>query len=85
LIGINIFLVYCGLMLFLGFGLRPLLEETGLDRQVSHYFLVAQEKSSAKLMEKHAVRIDRKRGIDKYRRCRGKHSGLPKNWLVFSS
>jgi len=30
LIGINIFLVYCGLMLFLGFGLRPLLEKTGL-------------------------------------------------------
>ena len=80
LIGINIFLVYCGLMLFLGFGLRPLLEKTGLYRQVSHYFLVAQEKSSAKFMEKRAVRIDRKRRDDKYRRRRVKHPGLPKNW-----
>jgi len=66
------------LMLFLGFGLRPLLEKTGLYRQVSHYFLVAQEKSSAKFMEKRAVRIDRKRRDDKYCRRRVKHPGLKK-------
>ncbi len=80
LIGIDVFLVYCGLMLFLGIGLRPLLEKTGLYRQVSHYLLVAQQKSSAKFMEKRAAKIDRKRRDDKHRRRRVKHPGLPKNW-----
>lgn len=60
LLGFNVFLTYCALMLFLGLGSRPLLEKTGLYRLVSHYLLVAQDKSSAKFMEKRAAEIDRK-------------------------
>ena len=80
LLGINVFLAYCGLLLFLGLGLRPLLEKTGLYRLVSHYLLVVQEKSSAKFMEKRAAEIDRKQRDAKYRGRRVKHPGLPKNW-----
>lgn len=80
LLGINFLLVYCALMLFLGLGLRLLLEKTGLYRLVSHYLLVVQEKSSAKFIEKRAAEIDRKQRDDKYRRRHVKHQGLPKNW-----
>ena len=80
LLGFDVFLAYCALLLFLGLGLRPLLEKTGLYRRVSHYLLVAQEKSSAKFMEKRAAAIDRKQRDDKHRRRRVKHPDLPKNW-----
>ena len=79
-LGLDVFLAYCALMLFLGIGLRPLLEKTGLYRQVTHYLLVVQEKTSARFMAKHVAEIERNQRDDKHRRRRLKHPDLPKNW-----
>ena len=80
LLGRDVFVAHVFLMLFLGFGLRPLLEKTGLYRLVSHYLLVIRDKSSEKFMAKRVEEIERKQRDEKFRRRRLKHPDLPKNW-----
>ena len=80
LLGFDVLLAYCALLLFLGVGLRPLLEKTGLYRLVTHYLLVVQEKSSARFVARRVAEIERKQRDDKHRRRRLKHPDLPKNW-----
>ncbi len=79
-LGVEVFLAYIALMLFLGFGLRPLLERTGLYRLFAHSLVVFEEKTSKRFLEKRAAEIDRKARDDKYRKRRLKHPDLPKNW-----
>lgn len=80
LFGIDLFVVYVAILLFLGFGLRPLLERTGLYRLLSHYLVVFEEKTSKRYLEKRAAEIDRKARDDKHRKRRLKHPDLPRNW-----
>ena len=80
LLGIDVFIAYVLFLLFLGFGLRPLLERTGLYRLLSHYLVVFEEKTSKRFMEKRAAEIDRKARDEKFRKRRLKHPDLPRNW-----
>ncbi len=80
LLGMDILIGYVLLLLFLGFGLRPLLELTGLYRFLSHSLVVMQEKTDEKFLKKRAEEIDRKMRDDKHRKRRLKHPDLPKNW-----
>lgn len=80
LVGIDVFVAYVLILIFLGFGLRPVLERTGLYRLLNHYLVVFEEKSSRRFMEKRAAEIDRKARDEKYRKRRLKHPDLPKNW-----
>ncbi|MCG8413320.1 MAG: hypothetical protein MI746_03780 [Pseudomonadales bacterium] len=80
LLGWEILVGYVSLLLFLGFGLRPLLELTGLYRLLSHSMVVIQEKTDEKFLKKRAEEIDRKTRDEKYRKRRLKHPDLPKHW-----
>lgn len=68
------------LLLFLGLGLRPLLELTGLYKWLIHMQVVTASKINKEFDEKHAQKVDRKMRDDRYRGRRQKHPDLPKNW-----
>ncbi len=80
IMGQDFFIGYVCVLLFLGFGLRPLLERTGLYRLLNHYLVVFEEKTSKRYLEKRAAEIDRKARDDKHRRRRLKHPDLPRHW-----
>lgn len=80
LLGIEVFLAYMAVLLFLGLGLRPLLERTGLYRALGHFLVVFEGKTSKRFLEKRAAEIDRKARDDRHRRRRLKHPDLPKHW-----
>lgn len=80
LLGREVLIGYVLILLFLGLGLRPLLELTGLYRLLSHSLVIIQEKTDKKFLEKRAQEIDRKMRDDKYRKRRLKHPDLPKDW-----
>lgn len=73
-------LYYLGLLLFLGFGLRYVLEITGLHNSLTGIGLVAQERMERKFLEKRRREIDLKQRDEKYRKSHRKDSRLPKNW-----
>ena len=68
------------MLLFFTFGLRPLLERTGLYRLFAHFLVVVSDKSSARFEAKRQQEIERKIRDDKYRGGHRKHPDLPKNW-----
>ncbi len=68
------------LLLFLGLGLRPLLELTGIYKWLIHMQVVTASKLNKDFDEEHAKKMDRKMRDDRYRNRRQKHPDLPKNW-----
>lgn len=71
---------YVFLMLFLGLGLRVLIEKTGIYRIWGVTKMSLDDKFHKRLIEKRQLDIDRKSRDDKYRKSRVKDPRLPKNW-----
>ena len=71
---------YLLFLLFLGLGLRFLLERTGLYRLWASFKVGLTEKWDRKFLARHRSEIDRKQRAEKYHRSRVKDPGLPKNW-----
>jgi|TARA_B100000315_G_C14529467_1_gene565438 hypothetical protein len=80
MLGPDIFVGYVLLMLFLGLGLRPLLEKTSLYRVAIHLQIVTLEKTSQGFMDKRKAKIVSRQRDESYRKRRGKHPDLPKDW-----
>ena len=68
------------LVLFLGLGLRPLLEKTGLYDLYSHVTALIAERWDRKFVETRRQEIERKRRRKMYRRFGNDDPRLPKNW-----
>lgn len=68
------------LVFFLGLGLRPLLEKTGLYELYAHVTASFAEKRDRKFVEKRRREIERKRQRKMYRRFGNDDPRLPKNW-----
>lgn len=71
---------YLLLLVFLGFGLKPLLLKTGIYSLWEHSTESLHEKVHRKHTEKHRLEIERKSRDNKYRGGHRKDSRLPKNW-----
>ena len=80
LLGMEYFIGWALLLLFLGIGLRPLLEKTGLYRYSQHLQVIAGDKIDKEFLAKRQKKISRKLRDDRYRRRRRKHPDLPKDW-----
>ncbi len=80
MLGMEVAISYFLILVFLGVGLRPLLELTGLYRLISHVLVIIEEKADAKFLKQRSEEIDRKMRDDKYRKRRLKHPDLPKHW-----
>ena len=76
----NLFIYYIFLLIFLGIGLRPLLEKTGIYAFYQTLRTRLVEKLDRKFLAKRKMEIDRKRRDQKYRNKRTKDPRLPKNW-----
>jgi hypothetical protein len=68
------------LVLFLGLGLRPLLEKTGLYDLYTHVTVSIAERWDRKFVETRRREIERKRRRKMYRRFGKDDPRLPKNW-----
>jgi len=68
------------LVLFLGLGLRPLLEKTGLYALYAHVAVSFVERRNRKFVETRRREIERKRRREMYRRFGHDDPRLPKNW-----
>lgn len=71
---------YLGFLLFLGLGLRPLLEKTGLADLFMHLVASTDEKLHKGSQAKLSRKIDRKVRDEKYRKSRYRDPRLPKDW-----
>lgn len=76
----ELFLYYVFFLLFLGFGLRPFLERSGIFRYWSALRVTVEDKWDKKYLEKRSREIDRKARDEKYRKSRVRDPKLPKNW-----
>ena len=73
-------LYYLGLLLFLGFGLRYVLEATGLYSALTGVGLVAQDRMERKFLENRRREIELRQRDEIYRKSHRKDPRLPKNW-----
>ena len=80
LYSIDWFIWHIALLLFLGLGLRPLLERTGLYRWAVHLHVVTENRINRNFDEQHTKKIERKIRDDRHRSRRNKHPDLPKDW-----
>ena len=80
MLGMEVAVSYFLFLSFLGLGVRPILERTGLYRLISHVLVVIEEKADARFLQQRAQEIDRKMRDDRYRKRRLKHPDLPKHW-----
>ncbi|MCL6416833.1 hypothetical protein MIB92_14325 [Aestuariirhabdus sp. Z084] len=71
---------YVAFLLFLAFGLRPLIERTGLFEYYQHFRCTLDERLNRKQLAQRDQEIERKRRDDRYRHARRKDPRLPKNW-----
>lgn len=71
---------YVLFLLFLGFGLRIVLEKSGLYRLWNDMGAGAQRRWDRKFMEERAREIEREEARKKYHRSRYRDPKLPKNW-----
>ena len=74
------FVHYIIFLLFLGFGLRPLLVKTGLYNLWNSTGASVQTKWDKKHLDKRASDVDRKVELEKYRKSRYRDPRLPKKW-----
>jgi len=68
------------LVLFLGLGLRPLLEKTGLYDLYAHVTVSIAERWDRKFVEERRREIERSKRRKMYRRFGKDDPRLPKNW-----
>ncbi|MFT5690996.1 MAG: hypothetical protein ACI92E_000321 [Oceanicoccus sp.] len=71
---------YILVLLFLGFGLRPLLEKTGIYQNYFALTDIVHDKIYHKKYEKKRQEVDRKNHNEKYRKARTRDPSLPKHW-----
>jgi hypothetical protein len=71
---------YVLFLLFLAFGLRPLLEMTGMLEMCQSVLQSIHEKRNKKYVEQKRAEVDRKIRDEKYRKSRYRDPRLPKNW-----
>lgn len=67
-------------LVFLGFGLRPVLVRTGLYAAWQAFEMTVEKKWNRKFLEKRRMEIERKQRDEKYRKSRYRDPRLPKNW-----
>ena len=75
-----LFLYYVLFLLFLGFGLRPLLIATGLHRFFGFLSAEVESRRWRKFDEERRREVERKQRDDRYRDKRYRDPRLPKNW-----
>jgi hypothetical protein len=73
-------LYYLLFLFFLGFGLRPVLEVTGLLAVCESVLESLRERWNRKFVEQKRRQVDRKVRDEKYRKSRYRDPRLPKNW-----
>ena len=71
---------YIPALVFLGLGLRPLLEKTGMADIALARSQVRHEKRWQKIKQQRAQQLRRDQHAQKQKRKRSKDSELPKNW-----
>lgn len=76
----DMFLYYVLALIFLGLGLRPLLQRTGLYKLWAQVEISVSGRWNKKYLEKRRMEVDRKVRDEKYRHSRVKDPRLPKNW-----
>jgi hypothetical protein len=76
----DLFYYYILVLLFLGLGLRPLLEKTGLYENYCGMLFMLQEKLDKKWVAKRRAELDRKARDERLRHSRVKDPRLPRNW-----
>lgn len=74
------FLYYLGLLAFLGFCLRFVLETSGLHHMWTSVEGALLDKWDRKFLRKRRMQIDRQLRDEKYRKSRHRDPRLPKNW-----
>ena len=76
----GIFFYYIAFLIFLAFGLRPVLKVTGLYRLWASVTVASSEKWNRGWVEKQRKEVERKVRDEKYRHVRRKDSRLPRHW-----
>lgn len=71
---------YIPFLAFLGLGLRPLLEQTGVSDILNARSNVRHEKRWQNLREKRVFEVRRTQHAERHKRRRTRDSNLPKNW-----
>ena len=71
---------YLLFLLFLGLGLRPLLERTGLARKWQEMFADADDRLHSKREHKRRLEIERRERDKKYRYTHYRDPKLPRRW-----
>lgn len=73
-------LAYAGLLMFLGLGLRPLLQRSGLHAWYQHTRVHIREQLDQKYNETRGRQVDQSRRNARLRNARRRDPRLPKNW-----
>ncbi len=76
----NLFLYYVLALLAVGFGLRPLIEKTGLFELYQSLVMTYEDKRDKNYLADRRSELDRKARDEKYRKSRVKDPRLPPNW-----
>jgi hypothetical protein len=71
---------HIGLLLFLAFGLKPLLLKTGLYHGWLRFLVKSEQVRYAKFDAAAAEKVERRRRDDKLRKARKQSTELPPNW-----
>lgn len=71
---------YVLFLIFLPFGLRPVLEVTGLFNVYQSLVAALHDKANKRISTKKFIEIDKRERILKHRRSRARDPSLPKNW-----
>lgn len=71
---------YFALLIFLGLGLRPLLEKTGLYERFAAFMANREERKWRKTKREAVKKVEREKQAQKYKHRRTKDPRLPKNW-----
>ena len=80
LVSLQWFLYHIILLVFLTFGLRPILEKTGLFRTLEHFRIVTVDRVRRGVEQKRQEEIQRKQRDAKFKGRHGKHPDLPRHW-----
>lgn len=76
----NYFFPYLFFLLFLGFGLRPTLQFTGLYNLWNATIGKLEKHWDQQFLDKRAREIENKKELEKIKKSRVRDSRLPKNW-----
>lgn len=71
---------YVPLLVFLGLGLKPVLEVTGFGALLVNLVEKRQAKRWKRIEEQERLKVKQKQRDDKYRHQRVRDPRLPKNW-----